>query len=241
MQAIVLAGGKGERLWPLTATLPKAMIPILGKPILSYHLNWLRGEGVTDAVVACGDKSETIIEYCRENPVRNLRIRFLIEHELLGRGGATRKAAELLPLPNEPSIVSQGDTVSDMPLREAMESHRSSLAILTLMLVPYRSRFGVVEIGNDNFVTRFREKPRLPYWANAGTFIASPEFFAYLPTKGDEDSTIELLAREHRVISFRTSHYWRSIDLQKDISEAEADLRLPSLPHEESYDPSRPA
>lgn len=215
------------------------MVEVLCKPILSYHLRWLANEGVTNLVLACGYKSEAIVAYCSQNPIAGLNIRFSFETEPLGRGGAAREAAKLLPYQKQPSIISQGDTITDIPIGDAWRTHRDSGAILTLIVVPYRSRFGVVDIGDDGFVSRFREKPRLPYWANAGTFIASPEFFDCLPERGDEDETIQRLAEQYRVSTFRTNHYWRSVDMQKDIIEAEADLSLPSLPHEDIYNPKR--
>jgi len=84
-------------------------------------------------------------------------------------------------------------------------------------------------------VQAFREKPRLPYWANTGIFIASPEFYEYLPEKGDEDEVLSRLASRGQIHGFCTEYYWRSVDMIKDITEAEKDLSLASLPHEEIF------
>lgn len=238
MQAIVLAGGKGERLWPMTARRPKVMVEVLGQPILQYHLEWLRNQGISHVVLACGYRAEQIVRYVTKNPLVDLTTSFSLEEEPLGRGGATQKAYKLLPFPENPCIISQADTISDIPLRKAYEFHKGSGATLTLVVVPYRSRFGVVDVDSDDRVKNFREKPRLPYWANAGTFVASPEFSALLPSSGDEDGAIQALVDEGRVAAFRTTHYWRSIDMLKDIGEAERDLKLLSLPHEDLFEPS---
>lgn len=239
MQAIILAGGKGDRLRPLTASTPKVMTLICGRPIIRYHLEWLKEEGVTDAVIACGYLAGVIEDYLKDNPIDDLSIKFSREKIPLGRGGASRKAAKYLPYQNQPCILSQGDIISDMPLAEAYRKHLESVSalniLLTALLIPYRSRYGVVELGLDGLVQRFREKPRLPYWANTGIFVASPEFFSFLPHQGDEDETIEYLSSKELVGSFCTYFYSRTVDTLKDVHEAEIDLSLPVLPHEEPF------
>lgn len=239
MQAIVLAGGKGQRLWPFTQSTPKAMVRVAKKPILQYHLEWLRREGVTDITMACGHLGEVIREYLTAHPMQDLHVTFSFEEHALGRGGAAKKAFRTLPFSDQPYVISQGDIISDVPLGEVYHAHEYAVAthsiVLTLVLAPYRSRYGVVEIEQSGLVTRFREKPRLPYWANTGTFIASSAFFNFLPECGDEDATIEYLVAQKKVGSFCTNFYSRTIDTPKDIQEAEADLALPSLPHEEVF------
>lgn len=239
MRAIVVAGGKGQRLWPLTESTPKAMVQVAKKPIIQYHLEWLKREGVTDVTIACGHLGEVIREHLISYPLQGLRIAFSFEEQPLGRGGAAKKAFRSLAFSDQACVISQGDIISDVPLREAYRVHEHAAAmhgiVLTLILTPYRSRYGVVEVEQSGLVARFREKPRLPYWANTGTFIASPEFFNFLPDRGDEDATIEYLVAEKMVGSFCTNFYSRTVDTPKDIQEAEADLALPSLPHEEVF------
>lgn len=238
MQAIVLAGGKGERLWPFTMNLPKAMVRVAGQPLLLHHLDWLERQGVTNAILACGYKASIIIDFLTTNPRDHLDTQFSLEDSPLGRGGAIKQATLLLPRSAEPAILSQGDIITDIPIGEAVESHLASDAVLTMVLVPYRSRFGVAEVGSDGFVRTFREKPRLPYWANTGIFVASPEFYQHLPDVGDEDDALRRLSEDHRVGAFCTPYYWRSVDTPKDITEAESDLALPSLPHESIFNPA---
>jgi len=238
MQAIVLVGGKGERLWPLTMSIPKVMVRVAGKPLLSHHLDWLEHQDVTNAILACGYMASTVIDFLTANPRDHLETQFSLENSPLGRGGAIKRAALSLPHPAEPAILSQGDIITDIPIKEVIESHSASDAVLTMILVPYRSRFGVAEVGSDNFVRTFREKPRLPYWANTGIFVASPEFYGYLPDVGDEDDALRCLSESHQIGAFCTSCYWRSVDTPKDIVEAESDLALPLLPHESIFVPA---
>ena len=119
LQAIVLAGGKGERLWPLTQDKPKPMVEVAGKPLLCHHLKWLCGQGVQDVVVACGYRAEVIVKFLNQNSLNSLKAKCYIEDQPLGRGGAIKKAALVLPRPKEPAIISQGDIITDIPLEEA--------------------------------------------------------------------------------------------------------------------------
>lgn len=238
MQAIVLAGGSGKRMWPLTQEIPKPMVEVAGKPLLYHHLLWLAKQGVKDVIIAAGYRAETISYFINQNDFGQLNAVCVAEQTPLGRGGAIKHSAQYLPKPDDATILSQGDIITDIPVGEAVMEHLRSATMITLVLVPYRSRFGVVEIDPAGLVRDYREKPRLPYWANTGIFVASPAFFHHLPDIGEEDATIQSLARERHVGGFRTTHYWRSVDTLKDIAEAKLDLSLPSLPHEELFCPA---
>ena len=226
MQAIVLAGGKGKRLWPLTSKIPKPLVSILQKPILRYHLEWLYSEGVREVVVACGYMSDSIIEYLEKNPIKNLSVKFSIESKPLGRAGATKQAVNLLSRPEKVVIVSHVDIISNISLGQALQLQRRLDSMLTLILVPYRSSFGIVEVDERDLVKDFQEKPILPYWVNSGIYVAHPDFFIKLPGKGDEEMTIRKLLKERCVSGFCDSeHYWRAIDTQKDLIEVENDIK----------------
>lgn len=240
MQAITLCGGRGKRLAPLTNRIPKVLAIAAGKPIIDYHIEWLVREGVTNLILACGYQGEQIREHLVASAfMSQMNIQATIEDEPLGRGGAIKRAAQFLTRPNEPAVLSQGDAVTDIELRAAYEQHVKTSPTITLIGVPYRSRFGVVEVHQDGHVTAFKEKPRLPYWANTGLFIASPDYFEFLPDHGDEDATLEYLAREGRVRFFPSTHYWLSVDTIKDIDELINDLAGGTLPHEESFSPEK--
>src|SRR3989304_860614 len=97
MYALILAGGKGERLRPLTSARPKPMIPLAGKPILEHQLEWLHGQGVTDVILLCGYLSEVVSSHFGDGSRLGLRIAYSVESEPLGRGGAFKKAFQLVP------------------------------------------------------------------------------------------------------------------------------------------------
>jgi len=227
MYALVLAGGKGERLRPLSEDRPKPMVLLAGKPILEYHLTWLRDNGVTHAVLLCGYRADVIQGYFGDGRRWGLTIEYSLEEQPLGRGGAFKLAFSRVPKTEELFIGTNGDVLCNQPLAPIVRAHRASGAVATVMLAPFASPFGVVRVARDGRIRRFEEKPRLPYWINAGLYVLSRPFFDLLPDVGDhEDSAFPLLAERGQLRAYRARGYWRSIDTMKDITEATRDLPL---------------
>ncbi|MGD0766179.1 MAG: nucleotidyltransferase family protein [Dehalococcoidia bacterium] len=225
MFALVLAGGKGERLRPLTANRPKPMVPVNGKPILEHHLEWLARNGVTDAVLLCGYRHEAIERHFGDGHRWGLHVSYSIEDAPLGRGGAFKQGFRQVP-PDEQIVVgTNGDNLTDQPLAPLLLAHRRSGATATVMLAPLRSPFGIVRLARGRRVAGFEEKPLLPYWVNAGVYVLNREFFAMLPDVGDHETTVfPELAAAGKLYGFRSDAYWKAIDTVKDITEAAAHL-----------------
>jgi NDP-sugar pyrophosphorylase family protein len=224
MYALVLAGGKGERLRPLTNDRPKSLVPVGGRPILEHHLRWLAREGVTDAILLCGYRHEAILDHFGDGRRWGLRITYSVEDEPLGRGGAFKQGFRQVPAGEAFVIGTNGDNFVAQPLAPLVRSHRRSGAVATAMVVPLKSPYGVVRMKGSR-VVRFEEKPRLPYWVNAGVYVLSREFFAGLPEVGDhEDELFPRLAAEGRLRAFRSRVYWKGIDTTKDVAEVEKHL-----------------
>src|SRR3990170_524789 len=224
MFALLLAGGKGERLRPLTNHKPKSMVPLLGKPILEYQVEWLRESGVTDIVVACGYLHEAIEEYFEDGERWGVRIRYSVEEQPLGRGGALKLAYRQVPASEAFVIGTNGDNVNTQPLGPVLRQHQRSGAVATLLLTQLRSPYGIVQQRGRRIVG-FREKPLLPHWLSAGVYVLNREFFADLPEVGDhEDGLFPRLAAEGRLYGFRSRSYWKAIDTIKDLNEAAAQL-----------------
>ena len=224
MYAIILAGGKGERLRPLTGDRPKAMVPLLDKPILEYQVTWLIENGVTDFVLACGHLHNVIEDYFQDGSRWATRITYSIETEPLGRGGAFKLAYRQVP-DAEPFVIgTNGDNVHTQPLAPLIDQHRRTGAVATLLLTQLRSPYGIVNQDGER-ITGFEEKPLLPYWLSAGAYILNREFFAALPDVGDhEDALFPELAGEGKLFGFQSSSYWKAIDTVKDLNEAAAQL-----------------
>ncbi len=224
MFAIIIAGGKGERLRPLTSDRPKSMVLLAGKPILEYQIEWLREGGVTDVVVACGYLHEAIEEYFGDGERWGVRMRYSVEDQPLGRGGALKLAYRQVE-PSEPLVIAtNGDNVNTQPLAPVLRQHERTGAVVTLVLTQLRSPYGIVKQRGKR-VTGFEEKPLLPHWLNAGVYALNREFFADLPDVGDhEDKLFPRLAEEGRLYAFRSRAYWKAIDTVKDLNEAAAQL-----------------
>ena len=228
MYAIILAGGKGERLRPLTGDRPKAMVPLLDKPILEYQVVWLREGGVTDIIVACGYLHQVIEQYFEDGRRWDVRLQYSVEDEPLGRGGAFKLGYHQVP-PGEPFVIGvNGDNVHTQPLAPMVRQHERTGAVATLLLTQLRSPYGIVQQRGKRIVG-FKEKPLLPHWLSAGAYVLGPEFFARLPDVGDhEDELFPQLADEGKLYAFRSRAYWKAIDTVKDLKEAAVQLEARS-------------
>lgn len=225
--ALILAGGYGKRLRPLTDERPKPLLEVAGKPIIVWQVEWLRDHGITDIVVAVGYLKEKIIESLGSGSRYGVSISYVVEDEPLGTGGAVRNARGVLGI-RERFVVVNGDIITNLDPMEVLKALERPNVVGAMALVPLRSPYGIVEVG-DGLVKSFREKPILTdYWINAGVYAFKPEIFEYLPEKGDiERETFPRLAAEGRLAAVTfdlTKYYWRSIDTYKDLEEANSEL-----------------
>ncbi len=225
MQAIILAGGRGERLRPYTEDRPKPMVEVLGVPILAYQLHWLQGQGVTGVVMACGYRHEVIRDYFGSGEKWGMRIDYAVEQEPLGRGGAIRQAFGRLEGSPELTLATNGDVITNMRLEPVLSQHNESGTLATVVLTPYVSTYGLVEVNAEDRVIAFHEKPTLPYWINAGIYVLSREVISLFPEAGDhETTTFPHLAEQRRLGAYKSRAYWRSVDTVKDLSEVSREL-----------------
>jgi NDP-sugar pyrophosphorylase family protein len=223
--ALAIAGGRGERLKPITDSVPKPMVPLRGRPMISYQVEWMRGQGVTDVVFLCGYLGERIRDYFGDGSGHGVRAHYSFEDEPLGRGGAVRKGMALVPPDAETVLVTNGDNVTDQPLSEMFHLHRAKRALVTMMLAPYPSQYGVVETDERNIVTRFVEKGKLPFWINAGIYLFDRSLETALPQVGDhETSMFQDLSVRGRIAGLRSEARWLTVDSPKDIKTCEEAL-----------------
>jgi NDP-sugar pyrophosphorylase family protein len=227
-QAVIIAGGKAERLRPLTEDRPKAMVEIAGRPIVEHQLRWLSQNGVRDVIISLGYRADILRDHVGDGSRFAVRVAYAIETEPLGRGGGLRFAAGHLPHPREAFFALNGDIICRFSLHDMVELHRRLGASATIALAPYRSSWGVVELDGDT-ITAFIQSPALPYWINAGVYLLQTETVERLPERGDhEEATFPALAAEGRLAGFRIEGYWRGIDTLKDVTEATNEVqRLP--------------
>jgi NDP-sugar pyrophosphorylase family protein len=226
-RAIILSGGKGERLRPLTTDRPKPMVEISGKPIMAHQVEWLKSYGISEIVVACGYLSEVIKRYFGDGSDFNVHIDYVVEDEPLGRGGAMKNALKYLVGKNkvdsdEPLLVLNGDLLTDLPIGDMEACFKANRPTALIATVPLVSRFGILEVDDDSLVTKFREKPTLPFWINAGIYIVTKEIIELLPDQGDhETTTLPALANQGRLRTYNKNFYWKNIEDIKDLREGE--------------------
>lgn len=223
--ALVIAGGRGERLRPLTDTLPKPMVPLNGRPMLAYQVEWMQSQGITDVVFLCGYLGEKIQEYFADGSGFGINAHYSFEDVPLGRGGAVRKGMSQVPEGADTILVTNGDNVTVQPIAELVELHNRRNALATIMLSPYISQYGTVETDENDAVTRFVEKGRLPLWINAGVYLFDRSLEKRLPEVGDhETTTFQELVSERKMAALRSEAAWLTIDSQKDIPLVESQL-----------------
>lgn len=231
MYALILAGGQGERLRPLTDTLPKPMVPVGGKPILEHQIEWLRAIGVSDVIFLAGYRWEAIKDHFGDGNGFGIRAIYSVEDSPLGRGGAIRKGFSQVPDDSGPVAVLNGDIITFDDPRALLRRHKEKLTanpshLATIMVVPMVSPYGLVEMSESGDVVDFREKVEMPHWINAGVYILERDIVTELPELGDhETSTFPQLAQSGRISAYESRAFWRSVDSFKDLREAEEGLK----------------
>ncbi len=225
MKAIILAGGKGERLRPYTNDRPKGMVEVLGVPILAYQVRWLQANGIDGVLFSCGYHHEVIREYFGDGSRWGVLCQYIVEETPLGRGGGMKLAFSQLAPEDDPVVVTNGDVITNFPLRDMIAEHRACGALGTIYLAPYFSPFGIVDVDEQDHVRGFREKPELPYWINGGVYVFSRSIEAFLPDKGDHEvETFPVLVRREQLRAFCSRAYWQSVDTVKDLSVTSREL-----------------
>ena len=230
MYALILAGGQGERLRPLTDSLPKPMVPLCGKPILAHQVEWLKSAGVTEVVFLAGYRWEAIRDYFGDGRKFGIHVQYSVEDTPLGRGGAIRKGLPLVPESEECVVALNGDVVTREGLKTILDRHwekkkASPSHLATIMVVPMVSPYGLVDMDELDDVVGFREKVEMPHWINAGVYILDRHIFSELPELGDhETETFPRLAQDGRISAYKSRAFWRSVDSFKDLREAEEHL-----------------
>ena len=226
MKTVILAGGLGKRLRPLTSDRPKPMIQIKNTPIIELQVNWLKKLGMTDIIVLIGHLREKIVRHLGDGKKFGVNISYIEEDVPLGTGGALKNAKnQIIHNGNSDNgfFVINGDILTNLDLFTI-----SDKGSMTLALVPLRSTFGVVETNGD-YVSKFVEKPLInDVWINAGVYYFSNEIFDYLPDQGNlETVTLPLLVEKKKLKAKKFSdNYWRSIDSHKDVEEAAKEIEL---------------
>jgi len=230
MKALILAGGQGLRLRPLTEDKPKPLVLVNDRPIAEWQIDWLKREIPLDEVVfLCGYKWERLKEHFGSS-YGGVSISYSVEETPLGTGGAIKRAIEQLRDPGESIVVMNGDIITSLPLKNMVAAHQTpgTQPAVTMALVPYKSRFGIVYIDKLKVVRKFEEKPEFPdVWINGGVYVIdSQKVMKHLPEKGDiERETFPKLVQYAEIVSYPFYGFWSLIDSIKDLHEVEAEMK----------------
>ncbi len=230
MQALILAGGKGTRLRPLTMYTPKPIVPVLNRPFLLYQIDILRRAGITDITLSLSYQPDKIERLLGDGSEYGVNLRYVTEPSPMGTGGAYKFAENAI---RETTVVLNGDILTDLDIAEVVEFHRRSRAEATIVLTPVEnpSAYGLVETNEENRVLRFREKPNAEEIAalttknvNTGIYVLEPTILDLIPE--NENCSFEynvfpdLLTNQKSFYAcVLTENYWR------DIGTAESYLR----------------
>lgn len=243
MKTLILAGGFGTRLRPLSCTRPKTLFPIVNKPLLQWTFEGLAKNNIAEVILAVSHQTEVLIKQARI-PKRGLRVTYSRDplKKPLGTGGPIKKAEKLIGH-NSPFLVLNGDIFADVNYKEILKIHEENNAVATIALhsVKDPSRYGVAEITKKNRIKRFVEKPPRgtapTSLINAGVYVLSPKIFKYIPKDraiSFEREVFPKLAKESGLYGYVFDSLWIDIGEPEDYLTINKNL-LDSLAKPQKY------
>jgi len=222
--AIVLAGGVGLRLRPLTDHKPKAMVEVAGRPLLDWVLTWLRNNHIRNVVIGVAYRNQSIIDHFGDGSSYGLEIQYS-KHTVEGGTAEGFRLAIERYVDDATFVALNGDEITNVKLQDLAEFHKTRKAMATIALAPLPSPFGVVELDCANVVA-FHEKPVIEsVYVNVGVYVFQHEMIDYLPLKGDiERTAFPRLASERKLAAYKHDGFWMTINTVKDLTEVEPRL-----------------
>ncbi|MBM4166927.1 MAG: nucleotidyltransferase [Ignavibacteria bacterium] len=230
MKAVVMAGGFGTRLRPLTYSLPKPMVPMMNKPMMQHIIELLRAHGITDIVATLFYQPEIIANYFGDGSQHQVTMKFICAEEDYGTAGSVRNAAGYL---NDRFIVISGDVLTDFNLSKAIQFHQENKSHVTLLLTRKSNplQYGVVITDTNGNIVRFLEKPS---WSevfsdtiNTGIYIIEPEVLQLIPYHEEFDFSNNLfplmMEKKMRLMGYVAEGYWRDVGTLTEYQEAHYD------------------
>ena len=212
MKAIILAGGRGKRLRPITDYVPKPLISIKNIPIIEWQIKYLKKFGISEVIICSGYKTEMIENYLK-NKKLGIKITFSIENKPLGTGGAIKKAGKKIK--DKSFIVINGDIITNIDLEKLMKKENS------IASVQLKTNFGILQTDKDKII-KFDEKKEIKnLWMNAGIYHLNKESIKELPNVGDIEKTLfPDYAKKEKLSTIKfTNSKWYSVDSFKDMEE----------------------
>jgi glucose-1-phosphate cytidylyltransferase len=227
LTGVLLCGGKGERLRPLTESCPKPLVPLGGRPILQHLVEYLVASGIQRFVFCVGYKAQMIHHFLATHFPDQDRFR------AVDSGDATMTDRILDARPHVPgrALVCYGDTLANVAIDALLRVHVSRGAGATLTTYPLQSPYGIVDTEDSGRICHFREKPVLPYWVNIGFLLLEPDVLRDLRRGSDMPEFLEELANAGRLFAFRHEGSHLTVNTEKERVQAEQQLpRMVTVP-----------
>ena len=229
--AILLVGGFGTRLMPLTKNTPKPMLTVAGVPVTEHQLAMAKAAGITEIVLATSYLSEVFIPYFGDGSKWGMKIKYAVEKEPLGTGGAIRNAAKLLDT-SESVVILNGDVLSSHNLSEQIRQHEAHDADVTLHLTQVEDAraFGCVPTDSDGRVSAFLEKMENPITnqINAGCYVFNPRVISTIPldtvVSVERETFPQLVAKKAKVFGYLENAYWLDIGTPRALLKASINI-----------------
>ena len=232
IRTIMMAGGKGTRLRPLTLVRPKPMIPLVNQPIIEYTVNRLKKSGFNDIIMTLNYMSTNIKNYFKDGSEFDMDIRYSVEKWPLGTGGSVKKAEKYI---DDTFMVVSGDVLTDINFKDVVRFHKEKGAIATMVLTEVEdpTHFGIAVMDKNNKITEYLEKPSpedaFSNVANTGIYIFEPEIFDFFDGKDKEvdfskDIFPEIIKQDAGIYGYVFNGYWNDIGRPETYLEATYDI-----------------
>ncbi|WP_176483693.1 nucleotidyltransferase family protein [Bacillus sp. FJAT-45066] len=232
MKAVILAGGLGTRLLPLTETTPKPLVPLQNKPVMEYSIELLKKHGITEIIVTICYLSEKIKNYFGDGSKWGVHITYVEEIEPLGTAGCVKFAKIFL---EDTFLVISGDALTDFNLQKGIDFHEKHDALMTIFMAKtkYPTYYGIMKVNADGEIIAFKEKPKsnevFSNIVNTGIYVVNPKIFSYFPNKEAVDFSKDilpiLLQNGSKIIGYLAEGYWIDIGNHAQYEQAKEDLK----------------
>lgn len=224
--AVIIAGGKGTRLEEKTEDLPKPMIQVGGIPLIEKVVGWLGKNGVKNVHISVAYKKEKIIDYLKDGNKLGVNVHYTYHDSEGGTEDAFKAALEQADIKEDNFYAMNSDQITDLQLEGLTNSHLMSGATATIVTVKLRTNFGIVEIDNQNKITKFQEKDTISnILINSGIYVFNQRIRDYLQGGNIEENAFRKLIEEGKIRSFYYDGTWLTVNDKKELKRAEDYLR----------------